>query len=44
MVQPGGNYRHTTGCDKASECLFLVVSDGPFDLQVVPEATPHAKK
>jgi anti-sigma factor ChrR (cupin superfamily) len=44
MVQPGGNYRHTTGCDKASECLFLVESDGPFDLQVVPEATPHAKK
>jgi anti-sigma factor ChrR (cupin superfamily) len=44
MVQPGGNYRHTTGCDKASECLFLVESDGPFDLQVVPEATPPAKK
>lgn len=44
MVQPGGNYRHTTGCDKASDCLFLVESDGPFDLQVVPEATAPAKK
>ena len=44
MVQPGGNYRHTTGCDKASECLFLVESDGPFDLHVVPEATAPAKK
>jgi anti-sigma factor ChrR (cupin superfamily) len=44
MVQPGGNYRHTTGCDRASECLFLVESDGPFDLQLVPEATAPAKK
>jgi anti-sigma factor ChrR (cupin superfamily) len=44
MVQPGGNYRHTTGCDKASECVFLVESDGPFDLHVVPEATAPAKK
>ena len=44
MVQPGGNYRHTTGCDKGSECLFFVESDGPFDLHVVPEATAPAKK
>jgi anti-sigma factor ChrR (cupin superfamily) len=44
MVQPGGNYRHTTGCDKTSECVFLVESDGPFDLHVVPEATAPAKK
>ena len=26
-MQPGGNYRHTTSCDKASECLFFVESD-----------------
>jgi anti-sigma factor ChrR (cupin superfamily) len=44
MVQPGGNYRHITGCDKASECLFFVESDGPFDLHVVAEATAPAKK
>lgn len=43
LMQPGGNYRHTTSCDPASECLFFVESDGPFDLQpVVPAkaATP----
>ena len=35
FLQPGGNYRHTTTCDKASECVFLVESKGPFDLKVV---------
>jgi anti-sigma factor ChrR (cupin superfamily) len=35
FLQPGGNYRHTTTCDKASECVFLVDSKGPFDLKVV---------
>ena len=44
MVQPGGNYRHATSCDKASDCLLFFESDGPFDLQVVPEATAPAKK
>jgi hypothetical protein len=24
MMQPGGNYRHTTSCDKASDCVFFV--------------------
>src|SRR6267143_1412984 len=24
LMQPGGNYRHTTSCDKASECLFFI--------------------
>jgi anti-sigma factor ChrR (cupin superfamily) len=38
MMQPGGNYRHTTSCDKASECLFFVESNGPFDLKVVETA------
>ena len=42
MMQPGGNYRHTTSCDKASECLFFVESNGKFDLNVVeaPKASP----
>jgi anti-sigma factor ChrR (cupin superfamily) len=44
MMQPGGNYRHTTTCDKASECLFFVESDGPFDLKVVEAAKAPAKK
>ena len=35
FLQPGGNYRHTTTCDKASECVFLVESKGPFDLKPV---------
>jgi len=35
MMQPGGNYRHTTRCDRASECVFFVESDGPFDLKPV---------
>lgn len=44
MAQPGGNYRHTTGCDKAAECVFFFESDGAFDLHVVTEATAPAKK
>lgn len=32
LFQPGGDYRHTTGCDPASECVFFVESDGGFDL------------
>jgi anti-sigma factor ChrR (cupin superfamily) len=32
LMQPGGNYRHTTSCDKTSECVFLAQSDGKFDL------------
>ena len=28
-----GNYRRTTTCDKASDCVFLVESKGAFDLQ-----------
>jgi len=35
LLQPGGNYRHTTSCDPASECLFFVESDGAFDLHPV---------
>ena len=35
FLQPGGDYRHTTTCDKASDCVFLVESKGPFDLKPV---------
>jgi anti-sigma factor ChrR (cupin superfamily) len=35
FLQPGGKYRHTTTCDKASDCVFLVESKGPFDLKPV---------
>ena len=35
MMQPGGNYRHTTSCDKASDCVFFVESNGAFDLKPV---------
>jgi len=35
FMQPGGNYRHTTKCDKPSDCVFLVESKGPFDLKLV---------
>ena len=44
MMQPGGNYRHTTSCDTASECLFFVESSGPFDLKPVEAVRPPAKK
>jgi anti-sigma factor ChrR (cupin superfamily) len=41
LMQPGGDYRHTTSCDPASECLFFVESDGAFDLKpAVAPATP----
>jgi anti-sigma factor ChrR (cupin superfamily) len=30
--QPAGDYRHVSGCDKASECLFFVQAPGKFDL------------
>jgi len=42
--QPGGNYRHTTGCDKASECVFFAESAGEFDLKPVDAGKAPAKK
>ena len=42
--QPGGNYRHTTACDKASECVFFSEMPGKFDLKPVGEAKAPAKK
>jgi anti-sigma factor ChrR (cupin superfamily) len=35
LMQPGDNYRHATSCDKASECVFFVESEGAFDLHLV---------
>lgn len=31
LVDPAG-YRHTTACDKASECVFFMEGDGKFDI------------
>jgi anti-sigma factor ChrR (cupin superfamily) len=39
FLQPGGNYRHTTTCDKASDCVFLVEGKGAFDLKPVDAGT-----
>ena len=35
LMQPGGGYKHTTGCDQASECSFFVEMKGKFDLKPV---------
>lgn len=37
LFQPGGNYRHTTACDKASDCVVFISSTGKFDLIPVEE-------
>ena len=44
MMQPGGNYRHTTSCDNASDCVFFMESDGAFDLIPVAAGSAPAKK
>jgi len=44
LMQPGGNYRHTTSCDKASECLFFIQSNGKFDIIPVAAGQAPAKK
>jgi len=38
LMQPGDNYRHTTSCDTASDCVFFVESNGPFDLFLAENA------
>ena len=43
MMQPGGNYRHTTSCDKTAECVFFVECNGRFDLKPVEEGKVSAK-
>ena len=30
--QPGGSYKHISGCDKASDCVLFIESTGAFDL------------
>ena len=35
LFQPGGEYKHTTTCDKASECLIFAEGIGAFDLKPV---------
>ncbi len=42
FMQPGGNYKHTTSCDKGSECVFFLQSNGKFDLKVVDAAKTAA--
>lgn len=44
FMQPGGNYRHTTACDQASECLTFIQSNGKFDLKPVGGAKPAETK
>jgi quercetin dioxygenase-like cupin family protein len=43
MMQPGGTYRHTTSCDKGSECVFFVEGSGAFDLKLVETTKPSGK-
>ena len=38
LLQPGGDYRHSTGCDKGSDCVFFTQADGKFDL--LPATAP----
>jgi quercetin dioxygenase-like cupin family protein len=37
LMQPGGDYRHTTSCDTDAACVFFVESDGPFDMFVAED-------
>src|SRR5438128_2450540 len=42
FMQPGGDYRHTTSCDQASDCVFFVEGKGKFDLKPVDAGkAPH---
>lgn len=43
FFQPGGDYRHTTSCDPASECVFFAESNGKFDLKLVDGGKAPAK-
>ena len=43
FMQPGGDYRHTTTCDKASDCVFFVEGKGPFDLKPVDAGKASTK-
>ena len=43
LMQPGGNYRHTTSCALGADCVFYAESDGPFDLLPVVTSPPKSK-
>jgi len=38
FFQPGDGYKHTTGCDKASDCVIFAESPGAFTVTMVDEA------
>jgi quercetin dioxygenase-like cupin family protein len=38
FMQPGGSYRHVSACDKASECVVFIESNGAFDMKPVEAA------
>lgn len=38
LFQPGGDYKHTTACDKASECVIFSEGIGAFDIKPVDAA------
>ena len=42
--QPGGNYKHISACDKASECELFIQSTGKFDLLPVETGKAPVKK
>jgi len=44
FMQPGDDYRHTTSCDKASDCVFFVESKGNFDLKPIDSGKGNATK
>jgi len=44
LMQPGGNYRHSTACDKGSDYPFTTESNGKFDLKPAEAAKAPAKK
>jgi quercetin dioxygenase-like cupin family protein len=44
LYQPGGNYRHTTTCDKAAECVFFIEGSGKFDIKMADQGKAPAKK
>jgi hypothetical protein len=43
FLQPGGNYWHTTTCDKAADCVLFFESVGAFDL-IMKDAKPPETK
>ena len=42
LKQPA-NYRHMTGCDQSSECVFFAEGKGKFDIKMVEEKAPSKK-